>query len=357
MKQTPNQFSSPKKPAKQKQPKDEWAKIDKLKREKGFFKTEEQRVADMEDFEESYSSDFSLDSQTELPVERLNSTPRTIKSTTEQTVLPHPAKPGRIIKGKSLKSRPSSQRPKISMEPFNMREERDNHFIDRKGNFLYKNYRSHNDAWLLSLDEELTDPKVLGNKKKTYQFALNQKISRAKSEESSLISEDQMNSESFKERKIETLKTSLLGLLEIGESANKAIKRFTALLPEQKVFKHFKKNVRKNTVGKKKSEELTFSVGKPKLKTQHRSEKKKKLKAAKGELLSNRKVPQGPLLGKRRSFHEQPKVQSETSSVSSMNNNSLFDFDKQKLPKHLEKVGKSMMDSPGETRWANWKIS
>ena len=53
------------------------------------------------------------------------------------------------------------------------------------------------------------------------------------------------------------------------------------------------------------------------------------------------------LLGKRGSFDEHPKMFSETSSVSSMNN-SILDFDKRKLPKHLQGIGKSMMDTPGK---------
>ena len=84
------------------------------------------------------------------------------------------------------------------------------------------------------------------NKKKTYEYAINQKIIRARSEESSLKSADDLiTSDNFKEKKIETLKTTLLELLETGESANKAIKRFTGFLPGAKKFKPFKKNVRK----------------------------------------------------------------------------------------------------------------
>jgi DNA uptake protein ComE-like DNA-binding protein len=217
---------------------------------------------------------------------------------------------------------------------------------------MYQNYRTYNDAWLLSLDEEITDTRILKNRQKTYQEALNRKISRAKSEESSLISgEDQMTPENFKEQKIEGLKTTLLSLLETGESPNRAIKRFTGLLPEKKAFKPFRKNVRKNTIGTSPCSTNFLELQKPRLRQQSRSEKKKKLSlnsASKTNKISDSIVSVDPLLGKRKSFEEQPKVFSETSSVSSMNNNSLFDFDKKKLPKHLENVGKSMMDSPSK---------
>ena len=357
MKQTPNKFYSPKKPGPVEAKEDEWAKVDRLKRQKPRFKTEEQRVREMEDFEESYSSDFSLDSQTELPVERLNATPKSIKSNTElKTELPRPGRPGRTPgaslnkpgRGRTARS-VRSQTPKVGMEPFNMREERDHHFIDSRGNFLYRNYKTHNDAWLLSLDEEVADPRILRDKQKTYQFALNQKISRARSEESSLLSgEDQMTPENFREQKIESLQTTLLGLLEPGESPNRAIKRFTSLLPGKKTFKPFKKNVRKNTLGG--SPSLTPELPKPRLRQQSKSEKKKKLAPPKKPKPADESpVSVDPLLGKRGSFEGPAKVFSETSSVSSVTTPSLFDFEKKKLPKHLEKVGQSMMDSPSKS--------
>jgi hypothetical protein len=246
-----NQFSSPKKPPTQNQCIDEWAKVEKLKRQRDNYKTEEQRLSELEKFELSSYSDLSSDSQTELPIERLNSTPKTNKKNEDPSLLPHP---GKLKKGstslkklKMAKILNSKARPQIAMEPFHMKEERDYHFIDKKGNFLYKNYNAHNDAWLLSLDEEVADVNILKNKQKTYQYALNKKISRARSEESSLISvEEPMTSESFKEKKIETLKTTLLNLLENGESANRAINRIHKMLPEKKSFKPYKKNVRKN---------------------------------------------------------------------------------------------------------------
>lgn len=249
-----NKFSSPKKPPTQDKCVDEWAKIDKLRRQKDINKTEEQRLIDLEKFEESEFSDLSSDSQTELPVERLNSTPKMSKLRQEPTLLAHPAKPGRLpvtLKGLSRSvKRNTASRPRIAMEPFNMREERDHHFIDGKGNFLYKNYRAHNDAWLLSLDEEVADPQILKDRRKTYEFALQKKISRAQSEDSSVKSiEDPMTSESFKEKKIETLKSTLLGLLEPGESANRAINRIHKLLPEKKSFKPYKRNVRRSSKG------------------------------------------------------------------------------------------------------------
>ena len=259
MKQTPNQFSSPKKPITKNQCLDDWARIEELKRKKKTQQTEEQILDNVEKYEELDYSDSSSDSQTELPVERLNSTPKSFKAKGIPGKLAHPAKPGSMKKSKKIISlKPKKfmksvqlNRPRISMEPFNMKDERDNHFIDSRGNFLYKNYNSHNDAWLLSLDEEVRDPKILKNKKKTYEFAINQKIIRARSEESSLKSADEfITSDSFKEKKIETLKITLLELLETGESANKAIKRFTGSLPGAKKFKPFKKNVRKNQSSK-----------------------------------------------------------------------------------------------------------
>lgn len=254
MQPTSNKFSSPKKPPTQNECIDEWAKIDQLRRQKPSNKTEEQRLIDLEQFEQSEFSDLSSDSQTELPIERLNSTPKSSKLNNEPTLRAHPAKPGRVparLKGLSRKNkRNTASRPQIAMEPFNMREERDNHFIDSKGNFLYKNYRAHNDAWLLSLDEEVADPQILKDRRKTYEFALQKKISRVQSEDSSVKSiEDPMTSESFKERKIETLKSTLLNLLESGESANRAINRLHKLLPGKKSFKPYKRNIRKNTKG------------------------------------------------------------------------------------------------------------
>ena len=222
MKQTPNQFSSPKKPITKNQCIDEWAKIEKLKKKKNINQTEEQIIAKVEKYEESDYSDFSSDSQTELPIERLNSTPKTLKSKGNQTFLAHPAKPGTMIKSNKFNNFRTKEfmksvqlnRPQIAMEPFHMKDERENHFIDSRGNFLYRNYNSHNDAWLLSLDEEVRDPKILKNKKKTYEYALTQKIKRARSEENSLMSaEDLITSDNFKEKKIETLKTTLLELL------------------------------------------------------------------------------------------------------------------------------------------------
>jgi hypothetical protein len=256
MKKPNNQFSSPKKPPSQNQCIDEWARIEKLKRERNQYRTEEHHMNELENFELSSYSDLSSDSQTELPIERLNSTPRTTKTKEDPSLLPHPGKmkkaPVSLKKMKMSKmSNIKSSRPKIAMEPFNMREERDNHFIDNKGNFLYKNYNAHNDAWLLSLDEEVSDVNILKNKKKIYEYAMNKKILRARSDESSVISVDEaMTSESFKEKKIETLKTTLLSLLETGESANRAINRIHRMIPEKKSFKPYKKNVRKNKTGK-----------------------------------------------------------------------------------------------------------
>jgi hypothetical protein len=66
--------------------------------------------------------------------------------------------------------------------------------------------------------------------------------------------------------------------------------------------------------------------------------------------INNESLKDSPnqVLGKRSSFEVKTKVHSETSSVSSLNNNILFDFEKKKLPKSMEGVRKSMMGTPGK---------
>lgn len=255
MQPQPNQFCSPKKPVSQDQCVDEWAKVERLKRRREASKTEEQQLRDLERYEESDFSDLSSDSQTELPIERINSTPRASRVRKERTLLAHPAKPGRAPSSlaKGRQQRPGGgkmKRPYIPLEPFNMRDERENNLIDSKGNFLYKNYREINPAWLISLNEEVADPSVLKNRQKTIEYAAQKKISRAQSEASSLKSLDEpITSESCKEKKLETMQAALLTLLKDGESPNKAVIRIYKQLPGKKIIKPFKRNVRKGRKG------------------------------------------------------------------------------------------------------------
>ena len=217
-----NRFSSPKKPSavkktgKNVQVVDEWDKIKQLKEKKKRL-TEEEYMEQIEQFKEQIDSSDSENSE-EVSYERITSTP------------------GNDSFSNSLKK-------VIPLEPFNLKEERECNLIDSKGNFTHKSFNSmYNDAWLMSLDENISDPKMLKDRKTTFEYVYKKRMS----EDSSIISGDDKDiPENFKKKKIESIKSTLLQLLQSGESPNQAIKRYRACLPKKVIPKPFKKNIRK----------------------------------------------------------------------------------------------------------------
>ena len=229
---TQNRFASPKKPQSEgkelleskpsTEPVDEWKKIELLKMKK-MPKTEQEILKEVQEYEEHLDIS-SLSDSDEKPFPKINSVSREDVSCTAHL--------NKII----------------PLEPFNLRDEIDCNLIDSNGNFLIKNFNnSYNDAWLMSLDENISDPLILKDRKKTFEYVIKKKMS----EDSSLKSVDEKDTtESLKDKKLETIKSALLDLLINGESPNQAIHRYRKLLPSKNLLVPYKKNKRTLTTGK-----------------------------------------------------------------------------------------------------------
>jgi hypothetical protein len=312
-----HKFSFPKIPQKP-IPKQESHKQE-IQTKKQHESTNQQEIINkIEEYEQSLRSSEISDS-VEIPLQKLNSTP------------------GNKTPNLSFKKKLSN------LEPFNFRETRGYNLQNKEGQSSFcKNKQFLNNIWIACLDEEIKDLDHLKNTKTTFEYIQKKRMS----EESSLLSLDEF-SESYKERKLESIKDTLMNLLKKGESPCKALARLRACL--KKPSQHLgnvlsSKANRKFTIDKNsspgslKKHSFTFKM--------NRSERKKTKKGkSKCDSTKNKS-----LLGKRIEFDDFFNVKSETSSISSNNTFSVFDFEKKELPKHLQHVDKSMVNSQEEIK-------
>ena len=161
------------------------------------------------------------------------------------------------------------------------------------------------------------------------------------SEESSLLSLDEF-SESYKEKKLDNIKNTLMSLLNKGESPCKALERLRLLL---------KNNINKSSTNPNSKKSRKFTIDKNNSPKSAKKESfsfklnKSDLKKSKFQKNLEKISFDNNFLKKRVDFNDIFNVRSETSSISSINANSVFDFEKKELPPHLKELNDSLMDT------------